>query len=173
MNYNKHIKKNSFIRITLLNAVNVYGFFMNDIDEHIAIIVDLDFFVDGYKIIKKTSIKSIRYTEHEKFYEKLYAINTIKLPSKKIEKNLSLVAHDCMKQQEIVIIETFKKKEYSFDLWLITKISSDYCILKPISWLWKYEKEKKIALWKIDIFSRWNKYSQVFEKYIFLSTSKK
>jgi hypothetical protein len=77
-----------------------------------------------------------------------------------------------MKQKEIVIIETFQKKEYSFNLWLITKISSDCCILKPISWLWIYEKEKKITLWKIDIFSRWNKYAKVFEKYI-LSTSKK
>jgi len=173
MNYNKRIKKHSFIRITLLNAINVYGFLIGDTDEYIAIIVDMDFFVDGYKIIKKTSIKSIRYAEHEKFYEKLYTINAIKLPSKKIEKDLSWALHDCMKQQEIVIIEIFQKKDYSFDLWLITKISSKFCILKPISWLWKYEKEKKIALWKIDIFSRWNKYSKVFEKYMSLSTSKK
>jgi hypothetical protein len=116
MDYNKRIKKNSFIRITLLNTVNVYGFFIGDADEYIAIIVDLDFFVDGYKLIKKTSIKSIRYAEYEKFYEKLYAINAIKLPSKKIEKDFSLVLDSCMKQKEIVIIETFQKKEYSFNL---------------------------------------------------------
>ncbi len=35
---------------------------------------------------------------------------------KKIEKDFEAVLHAHMKKQEFVIIETFKKKEYSFDI---------------------------------------------------------
>jgi hypothetical protein len=74
--------------------------------------------------------------------------------------------HAHMKKKEFIIIETFKKKTYSFDVWAITNISSEYIVLKPISSVWIYEKEKKIMLWNIDILSRWSRYAKVFQKYM-------
>lgn len=166
MDYATRIKKHSFVRITLQDTTHKYGFFVDDMNWYVAIIVDFDFFVDGYMLINKKTIKSIRVSEQEKFYEKLYRINHIKLPSKKIEKDFEAVLHAHMKKQEFVIIETFKKKEYSFDIWVITNIYSEYCLLKPISSVWVCEKEKKIMLWNIDILSRWSRYAKIFQKYM-------
>jgi hypothetical protein len=67
-------------------------------------------------LINKNTIKSIRASEQERFYEKLYRINHIKLPSKSIEKNCESLLHAHMKKKEFIIIETFKKKTYSFDV---------------------------------------------------------
>ncbi len=166
MDYATRIKKNSFIRITLQDKTHKYGFFVDDMGWYITIIVDFDFFVDGYMLINKNTIKSIRASEQERFYEKLYRINHIKLPSKSIEKNCESLLHAHMKKKEFIIIETFKKKTYSFDVWAITNISSEYIVLKPISSVWIYEKEKKIMLWNIDILSRWSRYAKVFQKYM-------
>ena len=91
MDYATRIKKHSFIRITLQDKTHKYGFFVDDMDWYVAIIVDYDFFVDGYMLINKQTIKSIRASEQEKFYEKLYRINHIKLPSKSIEKDVKSV----------------------------------------------------------------------------------
>lgn len=166
MDYTTRIKKHSFIRITLQDKIHKYGFFIGDMDWYIAIIADFDFFIDGYMLINKNTIKSIRDSEQEKFYQKLYKINHIKIPAKNIEKDFESVLYARMKKQEFVIIETFKKKEYSFDIWAITNVSSEYCILKPISSLWTFEKEKKIKLWSIDILSWWSRYTKVFQKHM-------
>lgn len=87
MDYTTRIKKYSFIRITLQDKTHKYGFFIGDMDGYIAIIIDFDFFIDGYMLINKKTIKSIRDSEKEKFYQKLYKINHIKIPSKSIEKD--------------------------------------------------------------------------------------
>lgn len=166
MDYAKRIKKHSLIRVTLQDKTNKYGFFVGDMNWYIAIIIDFDFFIDGYMLINKKTIKSIRDSEQEKFYEKLYRINHIKIPSKNIENDFESVLHARMKKKEFVIIETFKKKAYSFDMWAITKISSEYCLLDPISSVWICEKEKKILLWNIDILSRWSRYIRVFQKHM-------
>jgi len=170
MNYKKYIHEKNFIKITLIDDGRVNWFIIDETDDFILIINENDFIIDWYKLIKKDFIKKVSYGKQEKFYQNLYKINNIKIPATKLEINLMNLLNKFKKDKEFIIIETYKKKKLSFDLWPITNIGTNYISLKPISSLWKFEKIKKISTSDIDVLSRWDRYSKVFEKSI---TSKK
>lgn len=164
MNYSKHIKEKNFLKFTLINEENIHWFIIDQNQDYLLIINDCDFIINGYSIIRKDIISSKRYWKYEKFYEKLFALNKINIPKNNIKIDFLKLLNKFKQSKQMISIEKHTKK--SFELWIIKKIWSDYINLKPISADWKREKQKKIFLSNIDIFSRWNNYCKIYNKLI-------
>lgn len=166
MNYSKYIKQKNFLKFTLINWENIHWFIIDENQDYLLIINYYDFILDWYSVITKEIIQSKRYWKYEKFYEKLFALNKISIPKNNIKIDFLKLLNKFKQNKEMISLEKYTKTKTHFELWIIKKIWSDYINLKPISADWKREKQKKILLSNIDIFSRWNNYCKTYNKLI-------
>lgn len=162
MNYSKNIKEKNFVRLTLINWENRHWFILDENKDFLLIINNYDFILDWYSIINKDIIASKRYSKYEKFSEKLFTLNKIMVPKSIIRIDIPKLITNFKEKKEMISLEKYTKTKTHFELWIITKIWSDYLILKAISADWKREKEKKINESDWNILSRGNNYCKVY-----------
>lgn len=166
MNYSKHIKEKNFIRLTLINWENRHWFILDENKDFLLIINDYDFILDWYSIIRKDAISSKRYSKYEKFSDKLFTLNKIKIPKSIIKIDIPKLITNFKEKKEMISLEKYTKTKSHFKLWIITKIWSNYINIKPISADWKREKEKKINELDWNILSRRNNYCKIYSQLI-------